>query len=112
MPKEIVTKLRQVEVQTGKGVPRLDAICEIGVPEQSYYRWKKKHGGIGTDQLKGLKRLQKENEGQRKAVSDLTMDTLISAKLRRELNSPEFSRHPRSSFSAAVRTRRVTASRS
>ncbi|CTQ54758.1 hypothetical protein LP7551_03293 [Roseibium album] len=29
----------------------------------------------------------------------------------RYVNSPEFSRHPRFSFSAAVRTRRVTASR-
>jgi len=32
---------------------------------------------MGTDQLKELKRLQKENEGLRKAVSDLTLDKLI-----------------------------------
>lgn len=64
-------------MQTGKGVPRLDATCEIGVPEQTYYRWKKKHCGMGTDQLKGPKCLQKENERLRKAVSDLTLDKLI-----------------------------------
>ena len=34
-------------------------------------------GGMGTDQLKELKRLQKENERLRKAVSDLTLDKLI-----------------------------------
>ena len=45
--------------------------------EQTYYRWKKKYGGMGTDQLKELKRLQKENERLRKAVSDLTLDKLI-----------------------------------
>ncbi|MFZ5961781.1 IS3 family transposase [Thalassococcus sp. BH17M4-6] len=78
-PEEIVTKLRQVEVLTGQGLPRLDAIRQIGVTEQTYYRWKKKYGGMGTDQLKELKRLQKENERLRKAVSDLTLDKLILA---------------------------------
>lgn len=38
---EIVTKLRQVEILTGQGMPRLDAIRQIGVIEQTYYRWKK-----------------------------------------------------------------------
>ena len=76
-PEEIVTKLRQVEVLTGQGMPRLDAIRQIGVTEQTFYRWKKKNGGMGTDQLKELKRLQKENERLRKAVSDLTLDKLI-----------------------------------
>lgn len=38
-PEEIVTKLRQVEVLTGQGMPRLDAIRQIGVSEQTYYRW-------------------------------------------------------------------------
>jgi hypothetical protein len=78
-PEEIVTKLRQVEVLTGQGMPRLDAIGQIGVTEQSYYLWKKNYGGMCTDQLKELKRLQKENERLRKAVSDLTLDKLILA---------------------------------
>lgn len=38
-----------------------------------------KYGGMGTDQLKELKRLQKENERLRKAVTDLTLDKLILA---------------------------------
>ncbi|MEL7087507.1 MAG: IS3 family transposase [Planctomycetota bacterium] len=76
-PEEIVTKLRQVEVLVGQGVPRADAIRQIGVTEQTYYRWRKKYGGMGTEQLKELKRLQKENERLRRAVSDLTLDKLI-----------------------------------
>ena len=74
---EIVLKLRQVEVLMGQGMPRIDAIRQIGVTEQTYYRWKKKYGGMGTDQLKELKRLQKETERLRRAVSDLTLDKLI-----------------------------------
>ena len=76
-PEEIVSKLRQVEVLMGQGVSRLDAIRQIGVVEQTYYRWRKQFGGMGVDQLKELKRLQKENEQLRRAVSDLTLDKLI-----------------------------------
>lgn len=78
-PEEIVTKLPQVEVQTGQVMQRLDVIRQIGVTEQIFYRWKKKHGGVGTDQLKKLKRLQKEIERLRKAVSDLMQGKLIRA---------------------------------
>ena len=76
-PEEIVTKLRQVEVLMGQGMSRLDAIRQIGVVEQTYYRWRKQYGGMGLEQLKELKRLQKENEQLRRAVSDLTLDKLI-----------------------------------
>ncbi|WP_192966535.1 IS3 family transposase [Phycobacter azelaicus] len=78
-PEEIVTKLRQVEVLVGQGMARADAIREVRITEQTYYRWRKKYGGMGTDQLRELKRLQKENERLRKAVSDLTLDKLILA---------------------------------
>ena len=78
-PEEIVNKLRQVEVLMGQGMARLDAIREIGVVEQTYYRWRRQYGGMGTDQVKELKRLQKENERLRKAVSDLTLDKQILA---------------------------------
>jgi len=78
-PEEIVNKLRQVEVLMGQGMAHLDAIREIGVVEQTYYRWRRQYGGMGTDQVKELKRLQKENERLRKAVSDLTLDKQILA---------------------------------
>jgi transposase len=76
-PEEIVTKLRQVEVLVGQGMARADAIREVRIAEQTYYRWRKQYGGMGTDQLRELKRLQTENELLRKAVSDLTLDKLI-----------------------------------
>ena len=76
-PEEIITKLRQVEVLMGQGMARLDAIRRIGVVEQTYYRWRKQYGGMGLNQLKELKHLQKENEQLRRAVSDLTLDKLI-----------------------------------
>ena len=76
-PEEIVTKLRQVEGLVGQGKSRIDAIREIQITEQTYYRWRKQYGGMGREQLKEFKRLQKENERLRRAVSDLTLDKLI-----------------------------------
>lgn len=76
-PEKIFTKLRQVEVLVGQRMARLDAIREVRITEQTYYRWRKQSGGMGTEELRELKRLQKENERLRKAVSDLTLDKLI-----------------------------------
>ena len=35
---EMVTKLRQVEVLVGQGMARIDAIWQISIAEQTYYR--------------------------------------------------------------------------
>lgn len=76
-PEDIVTKLRQVEVLQGQGMPIADAVRQIGVTQQTYYRWRKLYGGMGRAQLKRLKVLEKENQRLRRAVSDLTLDKLI-----------------------------------
>ena len=50
----------------------LDAIRQIGVVEQTYYRWRKLYGGMALDQLKELMRLQKRNEQLKRAVSTMS----------------------------------------
>ena len=65
---EIVSKLRRVEVLVGQGMSRLDAIREVRITEQTFYRWRKQYGGMGTDQLKELKRLRQENDRLRRAA--------------------------------------------
>ena len=76
-PEEIVSKLRQVEVLQGQGMTIAEVVRQIGVTQQTYYRWRKLYGGMGRDQLKRLKELEKENQRLRRAVSDLTLDKLI-----------------------------------
>ena len=78
-PEEIVTKLRQVEVLQGQGTAVADAVRQIGVTQQTYYRWRKLYGGMDRAQLKRLKELEKENQRLRLAVSDLTLDKQILA---------------------------------
>ena len=76
-PEEIVLKLRQVEVLQCQGMTVAEAVRQIGVTQQTFYRWRKLYGGMGRSQLKRLKELEKENQRLRRAVSDLTLDKLI-----------------------------------
>ena len=76
-PEDIVSKLRQVEVLQGQGMTIADAVRQIGVTQQTYYRWRKQYAGMNREQLKRLKELEKENQRLRRAVSDLTLDKMI-----------------------------------
>lgn len=76
-PAEIVLKLRQVEVLQVQGISIADAVRQIGVTQQTYFRWRKDYGGMSRDQLKRLKELETENTRLRRAVSDLTLDKMI-----------------------------------
>ena len=70
----------------GQGVSRLDAIRQIRVVEQTYYRWRKQFGGMGVDQL--MKRLLRENEELRRAVLDLKLNKLILKEVARGTSEP------------------------
>ena len=76
-PEEIVAKLREAEVLIAQGRTVADAARQIGVTEQSYYRWRREYGGMRSDQAKRLKALERENARLRRAVSDLTLDKVI-----------------------------------
>ncbi len=82
-PEDIVLKLRQVEVLQGQGSSVQEAVRQIGVTVQTYYRWRKQYGGMSRDQLKRLKELETENTRLRRAVSDLTLDKMILAEAAR-----------------------------
>jgi hypothetical protein len=61
LAEQIIPKLREFEVEVGRGKTVLEAVKKIGVTEQTYYRWKTKFGGLRLDQAKRLKDLEKEN---------------------------------------------------
>ena len=50
---------------------------ELGITEQTYYRWRKEYGGLKVSQAKRLKELEQENARLKRAVADLTLDKLI-----------------------------------
>ncbi len=74
---EIIHKLREAEVLLAQGRRVAEACKQLGITEQTYYRWRKSYGGMKVDQARRLKELEAENARLRRAVADLTVDKLI-----------------------------------
>jgi len=74
---EIIQKLREAEVLLQKGQGVAQACRQIGVTEQTYYRWRKEYGGMRAYQAKRLKDLEKENTQLKKIVADQALDMAI-----------------------------------
>ncbi len=74
---QIITKLREAEVELAKG-PTTPLVCKkLGISDQTYYRWRKEYGGLRVDQAKRLKQLEHENARLKKLVADLSLDNSI-----------------------------------
>ena len=70
---QIAMALRQAEV----GTP-IDDICrKLGVSQASFFRWKKKFGGLGVPELRELRQLRDENKRLKQLVGDLSLDKTI-----------------------------------
>jgi putative transposase len=67
---QIVAVLKQLEV----GVPVAELIRQVGISEQTLYRWKKQYKGLKTDQIRLCKQLQEENARLKRLVAELTLD--------------------------------------
>ena len=76
-PEQVINKLRQAEVAISAGRTVSEASRQIGVAEQTYYRWRNEYGGLRIDQVKRLKQLETENTRLKRAVADLTLDNQI-----------------------------------
>ena len=74
---QIIIKLREAEVGLAQGQTVGQVSKQIGVTEQTYYRWRKEYGGLRMDQAKRLKALEKENAGLKKLIADLSLDNQI-----------------------------------
>jgi transposase-like protein len=80
---QIIFKLREVEVLVGQGSSITEACRKIAITDQTYYRWRKEYGGMGTEQVKRLKELEKENARLKKVVADLSLEKAILAEAAR-----------------------------
>ena len=70
---QIVAVLKQVEM----GLPIADVIRQLGISEQTFYRWKKLYTGLQPDQARELKQLQDENARPKRLVAELSLDKAI-----------------------------------
>ena len=79
---QIAFILRQAE----EGVTVEDVCRKAGVSIQTYYRWRKKYGGLMPSEMKRLKQLEEENQRLKKLVADLSLDKeMLQDVIRRKL---------------------------
>ena len=74
---QIIRMLREAEVHLSQGKSVKLVSRELGITEQTYYRWRKEYGGMKVSQARRLKELEQENTRLKRAVADLTLDKLI-----------------------------------
>lgn len=67
---QIAFALKQAEL----GTSVIEVIRKMGITEQTFYRWKRKYGGLGTSELRRLKQLEEENRQLKQMVADLSLD--------------------------------------
>ena len=70
---QIAFALRQAE----SGTPVGEIVRKMGISEVTFYRWKKKYGGLGISELRRLKQIEDENRRLKRLVADLTLDKQI-----------------------------------
>ena len=76
-PEQMITALREAEVGLARGKSVKLISRELGITEQTYYRWRREYGGMKVSQARRLKELERENRRLKRAVADLTLDKLI-----------------------------------
>ena len=67
------------------GRPVLELCREYQITESTFYRWKKKYGGLGVPELRELRQLREENRRLKQLVADLNLDkTILQESLRKK----------------------------
>ena len=74
---EIIAKLREAEVHLAQGQTVGQSARQLGISEQTYYRWRREYGGMRVDQAKRLKELERENSRLKQLVAEQALDNSI-----------------------------------
>ena len=76
-PEQIVSMLREAEVELSRGQSIAVVAKKLGITDQTYYRWRKEYGGMKVDQAKRLKELEQENARLKRVVAEQALDNAI-----------------------------------
>ena len=76
-PEQIISRLREAEVKLAKGTAIAQVCKDLGITEQTYYRWRNEYGGLKLDQARRLKDLEKENARLKRLLADAELDKAI-----------------------------------
>ena len=74
---QIIVKLREAEIEMGRGVKVPEVCRKLGISEQTFYRWRKRYGGLDRSEVRRLKSLEQENARLKKLLADAMLDNAI-----------------------------------
>jgi putative transposase len=74
---QIIVKLREAEIELGRGLKVPEVCRKLGVTEQTFYRWRKRYGGMRRNEVRRLKQLEQENARLKKLLADSMLDNAI-----------------------------------
>jgi len=74
---QIAFALKQAE--TGTHVAEI--VLKLQINEQTFYRWKKKYGGLMQSEVKRLRLLEDENNRLKQIVAELSLDKQMLQKV-------------------------------
>ena len=63
--------------QAASGVPVAEVCRQVGIAEQTFYRWKKVYGTMLPSEARELKQLRDENRQLKRLVADLSLDKVM-----------------------------------
>ena len=72
-----VEQIAAVLQQVTGGVPVGDVCRQVGISEQTFYRWKKAYGNLQPSDARELKQLRDENTKLKRLVADLSLDKVM-----------------------------------
>ncbi|WP_408639654.1 IS3 family transposase [Roseomonas populi] len=70
---QIVSVLKQAEL----GLPVADLVRQVGISEQTFYRWKKQYAGLQSEQVREFKQVTEENARLKRLVAELSLDKAV-----------------------------------
>ena len=74
---QIIVKLREAEIEAGRGLKVPEVCRKLGISEQTFYRWRRRYGGLGRSEVRRLKALEQENSRLKKLLADAMLDNAI-----------------------------------
>ncbi|RLP56534.1 IS3-like element ISAar43 family transposase [Kocuria marina] len=71
---QVVRKLGQADRMLAGGSDIAGVCRELGVSEQTYYRWRNQYGGLKADDAKRLKELEKQNATLKRLLAEAELE--------------------------------------
>ena len=85
---QIVQKLREAEVELAKDRTIAEVCKQLGITDQTYYRWRKEYGSLKMDQARRLKELERENARLKRLVANQALDIAIGGRRPTHASAP------------------------